>query len=374
LTAGEPESESGPLQVRGTVLTVRKVDAYHAITIVAPGIAARFKPGQFVTLAVGGPDTSMVLRRAFSIYDVRPDQGGTVEFVFAASGPGTRWLAERRARDVLDLTGPLGRPFPVPRDPVSCLLVGGGYGSAPLFALADRLRERRCSVDFLLGAASGDRVFGALTARRTGRSAMITTVDGSLGVRGIVTDMFGQVIHEARTDVIYACGPMPMLRQVTALARRYDIPVQVAVEESMACGVGVCMTCVLPVVGSDGITRMVRSCVDGPGFRGEQVRWDDIGTIPFDAFGAPGWEPRSRRAAQAGRNAAHAAGGQSAQAGDGKGTDGSAHSAAADGPPHAAQADEAPGNGQPKARPARTPAARAAGARGRAARRQGHGG
>jgi dihydroorotate dehydrogenase electron transfer subunit len=283
------------MHVRGTVLTVRRVDAYHAITIVAPGIAARFKPGQFVAVAVGGPDTSMLLRRAFSIHDVRPDHGGTVEFIFAAHGRGTRWLAERRARDVLDLAGPLGRPFPVPREPVSCLLVGGGYGSAPLFALADRLRERRCTVDFLLGAASGERVFGALTARRTGRSATITTQDGSLGVRGVVTDMLGQVIHEARTDVIYACGPMPMLRQVTALARRYDIPVQVAVEESMACGVGVCMTCVLPVVGSDGITRMVRACVDGPVFRGEQVRWDDVGTIPFDAFGAPGWEPRTRR-------------------------------------------------------------------------------
>jgi hypothetical protein len=113
----------------------------------------------------------------------------------------------------------------------------------------------------------------------------------------MVTDMLDQVIHDGRTDVIYACGPMPMLRQVAMLARRYDIPVQAAVEEAMACGVGVCMTCVLPVIGSDGITRMVRSCVDGPVFRGESVRWDDIGTIPFDAFGAPGWEPRSRRAA-----------------------------------------------------------------------------
>jgi dihydroorotate dehydrogenase electron transfer subunit len=239
----------------------------------------------------------MLLRRAFSIHDVRPDHGGTVEIVFAANGPGTQWLAERRARDVLDVTGPLGRPFPVPRDPVSCLLVGGGYGSAALFSLAGRLRDRRCSVDFLLGAASGDRVFGALTARRTGRTASITTEDGSLGARGVVTDMMGQIIHEARTDVIYACGPMGMLRQVTSLARRYDIPVQVAVEEKMACGIGVCMTCVLPVTGSDGITRMVRSCVDGPVFRGEQVRWDDVGTIPFDCFGAPGWEPRSRRAA-----------------------------------------------------------------------------
>jgi len=296
----ETEVQAGPVQVRGTVLTVRRVDAYYAMTVVAPAVAARFRPGQFVALAVGGDETSMLLRRAFSIHDVRPDHGGTVEFVFAVHGPGTRWLAERRGRDVLDVTGPLGRPFPVPRDPASCLLVGGGYGSAPLFALASRLRERRCTVDFLIGAASGDRVFGALTARRTGRTATITTEDGSLGVRGLVTDMLGQVIHEARTDVIYACGPMPMLRQVTALAGRYDIPVQACVEESMACGIGVCMTCVLPVTGSDGITRMVRSCVDGPVFRGDQVRWDDVGTIPFDAFGAPGWEPRSRRAAGAG--------------------------------------------------------------------------
>jgi dihydroorotate dehydrogenase electron transfer subunit len=297
MTHREPESETGPVQVHGTVLTVRRVDAYYAMTVVAPGIAARFRPGQFVTLAVGGPATSMLLRRSFSIHDVRPDHGGTVEFVFSAQGEGTRWLAERRSRDMVDITGPLGRPFPVPRDPVSCLLVGGGYGSAPLFALAARLRERGCTVDFLLGASTGERVFGALTARRTGRTATVTTEDGSLGARGIVTDMMGQVIHEARTDVIYACGPMPMLRAVTSLARRYDIPVQVAVEELMACGIGVCMTCVLPVVGSDGVTRMVRSCVDGPVFRGEQVRWDDVGTIPFDAFGAPGWEPRARRAA-----------------------------------------------------------------------------
>jgi dihydroorotate dehydrogenase electron transfer subunit len=314
------------------VLTVRRVDAYYAMTVVAPGIAARFKPGQFVALAVGGPVTSMLLRRTFSIHDVRPDHGGTVEFVFAATGAGTRWLAERRARDLLDITGPLGRPFPVPRDPVSCLLVGGGYGSAPLFSLANRLRERRCSVDFLLGAATGDRVFGALTARRIGRTATITTEDGSLGARGVVTDMMGQIIHEARTDVIYACGPMPMLRQVTSLARRYDIPVQVAVEELMACGVGVCMTCVLPVTGSDGITRMVRSCVDGPVFRGEQVRWDDVGTIPFDAFGAPGWEPRTRRAAGLSRPAgagasaagASAAGASAAAAGPAGGPDGQA--------------------------------------------------
>ena len=86
MTSTGSEVEAGPVQVRGTVLTVRRVDAYYAMTVVAPGVAARFRPGQFVAVAVGGPDSSMLLRRAFSIHDVRPDHGGTVEFIFAARG------------------------------------------------------------------------------------------------------------------------------------------------------------------------------------------------------------------------------------------------------------------------------------------------
>jgi dihydroorotate dehydrogenase electron transfer subunit len=291
MTVADEKAELAPAQVACPVLTVRRVDAYHAMTVVAPRIARGFRPGQFVAVAVGGPDSAMLMRRAFSIYDVRPDHGGTVEFVFAAKGPGTRWLARRRARDVVDIAGPLGRPFPQPREPASCLLIGGGYGSAPLFPLAGRLAARGCPVDFLIGAASADRVFGALTARRVGRSATITTEDGSLGLRGMLTDALPRVIHEARAEVIYACGPMPMLRAVTGFAARYGIPVFASVEESMACGIGVCMTCVLPVAGDDGVTRMVRSCTDGPVFSGHAVRWDDVGTIPFDALGAPGWRP-----------------------------------------------------------------------------------
>ena len=286
MTAPDDKAGLAPAQVAGPVLTVRRVDAYHAMTVVAPRIARGFRPGQFVAVAVGGPDSAMLMRRAFSVYDVRPDHGGTVEFVFAAKGPGTRWLAGRRARDLVDVAGPLGRPFPQPREPVSCLLVGGGYGSAPLFPLAGRLRARGCRVDFLLGAATADRVFGALTARRRGRTATITTEDGSLGLRGVVTDALARVVHEARTEVIYACGPMPMLRAVTGFAGRYEIPVLASVEEAMACGIGVCMTCVLPVRGADSKSRFVRSCVDGPVFDAINVRWADVGTLPTDLVGA----------------------------------------------------------------------------------------
>jgi dihydroorotate dehydrogenase electron transfer subunit len=286
-----------PVQVRGTVLTVRRVDAYVAMTVVAPAIATRFRPGQFIAVAVGGPQSSMLARRAFSVHDVRPDHGGTVEFVFPPREPGTQWLADCRSRDVLDIVGPLGRPFPVPRDPASCLLLGVGTGAASLFALAARLADRGCAADYLLGAESADRVFGALTARRTGRSAVIATADGSLGSRGSVVDMLPTVVQTARTDVIYASAPLGVLRSVCALAGRYAIPVQALVSEpAMACGTGLCAGCVLPVVGTDGITRMVRACVDGPVFRGDRVRWDDAGTIPFDALGAPGWKPRSAAA------------------------------------------------------------------------------
>lgn len=283
-------SDFRPVQMRAPVLTVRRVDSYHAITVVAPSIAERFRSGQFAAVAVGGEQSSMLLRRVFSIHEVKPDYGGTVEFLFEVRGSGTAWLAERRARDLLDIVGPLGRPFPLPRDPVNCTLVGEGYGAAPLFPLAHTLRQRGCRVDFVLGAASSERVLGAIAARRLGETAVLATDDGSAGTRGTVVDVLAQVIEDARTEVIYACAPLPSLRAVSALGTKYDIPVQVSVEEAMACGIGVCMTCVIPVVGEDGITRMVRSCVDGPVFRGGRVRFDDVGTIPFDALGAPGWK------------------------------------------------------------------------------------
>jgi dihydroorotate dehydrogenase electron transfer subunit len=233
-----------PVQVRGTVLTVRRVDAYVAMTVVAPAIATRFRPGQFIAVAVGGPSSSMMARRTFSVHDVRPDHGGTVEFIFLPRDPGAQWLADCRARDVLDVVGPLGRPFPVPRDPASSLLVGVGAATAPLFALAARLTDRNCPTDFLLGAESADRVFGALTARRTGRSAVVTTADGSLGARGSVADVLPTVVAQARTDVIYASAPLSVLRSVCALAGRYGIPVQALVSEpAMTCGTGLCISC-----------------------------------------------------------------------------------------------------------------------------------
>jgi dihydroorotate dehydrogenase electron transfer subunit len=282
----------GPLQVAGQVLSTKRVGAYHHLTLVAPGIAERTRPGHFVALATGGPDSGLTLRRAFSIYKVstRGVYGGTVEVVLAVHGAGTAWLAGQHPHTPVDVVGPLGRPFSLPKDTqrgVSATLVGGGYGSAPLFALAEALRSRGCRVDFVLGAASADRLFGVLDAKRMASTVAVTTDDGTAGTRGRVTDVLPEVMAASHTDIVYACGPMAMLRAVTAVAARRGVVAQCAVEESMACGIGVCMTCVLPVVGDDGQTRMVRSCVDGPVFPGDRVRWDDVGTVPAGTVGAP---------------------------------------------------------------------------------------
>ena len=118
-------------------------------------------------------------------------------------------------------------------------------------------------------------------------SVAVTTDDGSAGTRGVVTDVLPAVLQRSQADVVYACGPMGMLAAVTAVATDHGVPAQCAVEESMACGIGVCMTCVLPVEGDDGVTRMVRSCVEGPVFLGDRVRWDSVGTVPADTYGAP---------------------------------------------------------------------------------------
>lgn len=278
-----------PVQVRGEVFSVKQIGSYHSMTVVASGIAGQARPGQFVSVAVGGEASPMLCRRAFSIYQVRERgvYGGTVEFVFSVAGHGTAWLARCRQHDPIDLVGPAGRPFRLPRGPANALLVGGGYGSAPLFSLAEALRARGCRVDFVLGAATADRLFGALDAKRMAASVVFTTDDGSYGVTGRVSDVLAEQIERTRADVVYACGPMPMLEAVTSVATEMGLPVQVAVEESMACGIGVCMTCVLPVVGADGATRMVRSCVEGPVFHGDRVRWRDLGTVPPETVGAP---------------------------------------------------------------------------------------
>ncbi|MER5640434.1 dihydroorotate dehydrogenase electron transfer subunit [Kitasatospora sp. NPDC002227] len=289
-----------PVVGEAEVLSNELEGVYHRLVLVAPEAAARVRAGHFATLALGGP-SELLLRRAFSIH--RADAAaGTVELVVAEHGAGTKELAKAGPGDRLSLIAPLGTPFPVPEGPVSALLVAWGYGSAPLFALAEEIRRRGGQVGFILGASTAERLYGVELAQELTQDVLVVTEDGSAGLPGLVTEppslpgdgqegpsrpsVLAQAMDAIDATVVYACGPMGMLAAVTAIAVERGARCHTAVEEAMACGVGVCMTCVLPVVGEDGVSRFVRSCTDGPVFDGARVRWADIGTVPPDLEGA----------------------------------------------------------------------------------------
>jgi dihydroorotate dehydrogenase electron transfer subunit len=280
--------ETGPVQVTAEVLGVKQAGAYHHLTLAAPGVAERFRPGSFVSVAVGGPLSAAVLRRALPVYRARPTSGhgGTVESVFDVTDPVTAWLAGLPASTPVDVIGPLGRPFALPKEAVPCVLVADGCASAPLFALAERLRDRGCVVHMLLGATSEARLFGALDARRAARGVTVATQDGSVGIPGGVVEALPDLLRRTAADVVYAAGPDDVLHGVALVAEAHGAWSQTAVDVPAGCGTGLCLSCVLPVVREDGVTRMVRSCTDGPVFRGDRVRWGDIGTVPTDARGA----------------------------------------------------------------------------------------
>jgi dihydroorotate dehydrogenase electron transfer subunit len=264
-----------PVRATCEVLVRRREGAYWLLSFSSPEIAERARPGQFVNLAVGAQGA--LLRRPFSIARVSRQGAfaGTVDVVFDAHGPGTEWLTTVEPHDLIDVVGPLGTAFPLPQRKVACLLIGGGYGAAPLFYLAEELTRQGLRVDMIVGAASQERIFNAIEAKRLTASVTFTTEDGSYGERGRVTDVLEQVSGSCRSGVVYACGPNPMLRAVSERCQELELPVQVAVEERMACGIGVCFTCVLPVRLKDGSVRMKRSCLDGPVFNGAKVAWDE---------------------------------------------------------------------------------------------------
>lgn len=261
------------------VLAYRRIGAYHSLTFVAPDMADRANPGQFVSVGVQGGGT--LVRRPFSIYAVsrHGPWAGTIEIVFDVVGEGTRWMSTLAKHDVVDLVGPLGRAFPMPQQQVGCLLVGGGYGAAPLLYLAQRLQQVNLRVDMVMGAGTQERLFNAIEAKRLATSAIFTTEDGSFGTQGRVTDVMERALENGSIGVIYACGPMPMLQAVSEIAQRHRIAVQVAVEEAMACGVGVCMTCVVPYK-REGQVLNVRSCIEGPVLNGRRIRWDLMSPQP----------------------------------------------------------------------------------------------
>jgi dihydroorotate dehydrogenase electron transfer subunit len=266
-------------QLLATIVGNKKVGQYHQILISVGDLVAQCKPGNFVAISVGGPNSKMVLRRAFAISrtTTSPQFGGAIELIVAPHGSGSSWLCGLTEGEQIDITLPLGTAFGIPTTSVNALLVGGGYGSAPLFGLAEVLKERGCRVDMLLGASTGAKIYAPLEGKRSVNSLRIFTEDGSMGETGRITAPIAQLVSELQIDVIYSCGPMAMLKAISEILNGGDVVHQCAVEEAMACGIGICMTCVLPVKDETGRISNLRSCIDGPVMDGAAIEWDLVG-------------------------------------------------------------------------------------------------
>lgn len=273
-----------PLHTEAEVLSARKVGAHHHLSLVAPGVPERFRPGNFVAVSVAGLPGPRLARRSLWIHRVRATgaYGPTVDVVVDPRGPGTRWLAGLAPGQRLAVTGPLGRPFASPKEPVRCLLVGEGYAAAPLFPLAERLRERGCQVTMLLAADDEPRLLAALEARRSVRAVTVVTGDGSVGRKGTVADVIDDEVQRSSAAVVYATGRQQNLHAVAAAAEAHGAWSQVALERPTPCGTGLCHGCPVPVVGEHGAARTVRACHEGPVFRGDRVRWDHLDQLGED--------------------------------------------------------------------------------------------
>ena len=267
------------LQVDATLISNKRVGAYHQIILSVGEAVRNCRPGNFIAIQVGGESSRMVLRRAFAISRTSESAqfGGTVELIVAPHGSGSKWLCSLNEGAEVNVITPLGKSFGIPVEPANALLIGGGYGSAPLFGLADVLKSRGCKVDMVLGASNGNKIYAPMEGKRSVNSLKIFTEDGSMGETGRVTSQLASIIQERSIDIIYSCGPMAMLKAITEIADELGVMHQASVEESMACGIGICMTCVLPIKNEDGSISMKRSCIDGPVMDGSTVCWDLVG-------------------------------------------------------------------------------------------------
>lgn len=244
---------------------------YYKMVLVSERIAKRAKPGQFVHVRCV-ESYQPLLRRPFSIHTLSDSQ--TFSVLYQVVGRGTELLSQRKPRQSLDVLGPLGRGFQIYPQDERAILVGGGIGVAPLLFLAQKLIKEKKQVLLLLGAKTKDSLLALSDFKSLGVEVTVATEDGSAGKKGMVSDLFEQALLITKKPLkttVYACGPEEMLARITTISLIYDFPCQVCLEEMMACGVGVCLSCV--VATKQGYRRV---CAEGPVFDGEEIEWEKI--------------------------------------------------------------------------------------------------
>ena len=250
------------VEIATVIDNIRITDDVKKLVLSSPKIATQARPGQFIHLKIGG-SYDPLLRRPLSIAEANSDKG-TLGIYYRVVGRGTELMAQLKSGDMVDNVGPLGQGFDL-----NCkrpLLIGGGMGIAPLVFLTQELCPR--PIEVVLAGRTNQEMFWQDCFARSCQDVHITTDDGSLGFKGNALAVLPNLLDK-KFDMIYVCGPKPMMSGVAKLASRAGIPCQVSLEEHMACGIGACLSCTC--AAGDGTRKKI--CTDGPVFWAEEVVW-----------------------------------------------------------------------------------------------------
>jgi len=221
-------------------------------------------PGNFAEIAITN-SPKVFLRRPFSVYDVNP-AGNTISFFVKVIGEGTRLLGETKKGDTLNLIYPLGNSFTVP---VSghVLVVAGGSGVAPFILYGKEIKKHPVKATFLFGARTADEIVLTDQFRALGE-VLVSTEDGSLGEKGLVTRHSALSKDQLPYDFIVTCGPDAMMKAIAKIAKEKGIACEVSMENTMACGFGACLCCITPTTRGN-----LCVCTDGPVFNVNELKW-----------------------------------------------------------------------------------------------------
>jgi dihydroorotate dehydrogenase electron transfer subunit len=268
-----------PVDVHAEVLANTRLSAdYNVLALAAPAIAGSARAGQFVMIRISD-GTDPLLRRPFSVFEVlrRADAAPHAFSILCKRvGIGTSRLYEAAAGDHVDCLGPLGKPFAAVGPPLEAWLVAGGVGVAPFATLVEELRPMGAKIRLFYGGRSDADLFYLEWFESRGVALELATEDGSRGSQGRVTAPLERALSAQPAStalMLYGCGPEPMLKAVADLAGRFGRPSQLSTERIMGCGMGGCYSCVVRVRDAEGHPHLVRSCLNGPVFNGDDVVW-----------------------------------------------------------------------------------------------------
>lgn len=240
------------------------LDGIFDFTIESDEIAREAQCGQFLHVDCGD---STFLRRPISICDAR---NGEVRFIFEVKGEGTKALSQKEVGDTIDVLGPLGHGFEIKSSVKKPVLIGGGIGVFPLYKLA---REIGTATVFL-GFRDKSRVVMESEFEAASDLTIVGTDDGSYGYDGYIASAMDDYLNRNDCDMIYSCGPTPMLRAVKKIAESRGIPCQLSLEQRMGCGIGACLVCSCET-NREGTERYAKVCTNGPVFYSTEVTLND---------------------------------------------------------------------------------------------------